>query len=188
MIDNNATRELVAAIESDQPDTRTKAWLGAGKAGPAAFDSLARVMATGSLEVSRAAKRAMWKITHTVGAPGAEGKTDACRRLAALLSARHSVEVRREVLWMLSDLDDGQSVPAIAQLLKDELLRGDARMVLQRIPGAESLAALKHGFRVAPEAFKFELAQSLRKRGVAVDGYPCQKLVPNRNTQVTELK
>ncbi len=58
------------------------------------------------------------------------------------------------------------------------LLREDVRMALERIPIKRAVQALKAGFEVAPEDFKGNLAQSLRKRGVKVEGYPCVKLVP----------
>ena len=60
------------------------------------------------------------------------------------------------------------------------------RMVLERIPGDESLAALKEGLETLPEDFRLHIAQSLRNRGVEVDEnrYPCQKMVPTRATRV----
>jgi hypothetical protein len=59
-------------------------------------------------------------------------------------------------------------------------------MVLERIPGEESLAALRAGIETLPEDFRLNIAQSLRKRGVHVDPkrYPCQKMVPTRKTNV----
>ena len=63
---------------------------------------------------------------------------------------------------------------------EDEHLREDARMALERIPIQRAVQALKAGFEIAPEDFKPNLAQSLRKRGVKVEGYPCVKLVPTK--------
>ncbi len=85
---------------------------------------------------------------------------------------------------MLSEIGGEEQVSAIAVLLGHAELCEDTRMVLERIPGEASVAALKSGFAKADEQFKSNLAQSLRKRGVAVDGYPCQKLVPTRETKV----
>ncbi|MCP5115393.1 MAG: hypothetical protein GY953_31580, partial [bacterium] len=88
-------------------------------------------------------------------------------------------EVRREVLWMISELSDAkQAAQPVAALLDNTDLREDARKVLERLPGDDAVAALQAGFTRADEGFKFHIAQSLRKRGVAVPGYPCQKLLP----------
>jgi HEAT repeat protein len=179
--------QLLAAIKSDDPDTRTNAWLHAGQLGAKPLKPLAEIVTSGPLEVSRAAKRAMWKIVRTAGAPDASGKEDVCAELVDLLDDSQSVAIRRETLWMLSEIGGDQQVPAIADLLGDKELCEDTRMVLERIPGDVSLAALKTGFAKATEQFKPNIAQSLRKRGVTVDGYPCQKLVPTRETKVKAL-
>jgi hypothetical protein len=53
-------------------------------------------------------------------------------------------------------------------------------MALERIPIKRAVSALKTGFEAAPEDFKPNIAQSLRKRGQEVSGYPCVKLVPGK--------
>jgi hypothetical protein len=179
--------KLITAIKSDDADTRTNAWLGAGQLGAKPLKPLAEVATSGPLEVSRAAKRAMWKIVRTAGAPDASGKEDVCAELVDLLDDSQAVAIRREVLWMLSEIGGNEQVPAIADLLGNKDLCEDTRMVLERIPGEVSLSALKNGFAKAAEQFKPNLAQSLRKRGVTVEGYPCQKLVPNRQTKVKAI-
>jgi len=73
-------------------------------------------------------------------------------------------------------------------LLSNSELREDARMVLQRIPGRRSLAALRAGLKAAPKDFKINIAQSLRQRGVRVRGLPCVKLVPTKKTNVKPVK
>ncbi len=176
---------LLAAIQSDDENVRTQAWLRAGELGPAPLKQLAQVMAGGKLEVSRAAQRAMWRIVHVVGAPGATGRDETCAALRELLHDDQPVAVRREVAWMISELSQGeQDVEPIAALLKQENLREDARMVLERLPSENAVAALKTAFESAPDDFKHALAQSLRRRGVQVAGYPSQKLKPTKATRV----
>jgi hypothetical protein len=46
------------------------------------------------------------------------------------------------------------------------------------------VSVLKAAFSAAPEEFKFKLAVTLRNRGVAVNGYPSQKLTPTKATNV----
>ena len=75
-----------------------------------------------------------------------------------------------------------ESVESIAALLRHDALREDARMVLERIPGGESLTSLRNALESVPEDFRLNIAQSLRARGEAVDPekYPCRKLVPTK--------
>jgi hypothetical protein len=176
--------KLITAIKSDDAETRTRAWLSAGQLGAKPLKALAETVASGPLEVSRAAERAMWKIVRTVGAPDASGKEGVCAELVDLLDDTQPVSVRREVLWMLSEIGGDAEVPAIADLLGHEGLCEDSRMVLERIPGEVSLAALKTEFARADEQFKPNLAESLRRRGVEVEGYPCQKRIPTRETKI----
>jgi hypothetical protein len=92
--------------------------------------------------------------------------------------------VRRELLWLLSEIAGDSEVAPVAAWLSDPELRENARLVLQRIPGDPSIKALQKELTTAPEDFKPHLAQSLRARGVTVDGYPSEKLVPVKKTTV----
>ena len=170
---------LIAKIESSDAETRTNAWQRAGDVGAPAVQPLAMVMTDDDLEVARAAKRAMWQIVRHTGRPGAvNAKKAVVGKLCGLLGADQPVSVRREVVWMLSEIGGMASIRPLAELLSNKYLREDARCALERIPIKRAVQALKAGFEVAPEDFKGNLAQSLRKRGVKVAGYPCVKLVP----------
>ncbi len=185
---NKAVAKLIAGIRDDDDKVRAEAWLGAGKVGAAGVKPLARVMSNKELEVARAAKRGLWKIVRHVGRPGAGNKKRAVvGKLVELLGDEHPVPVRREVLWMLSEIGDRKSIKPIAALLSNGDLREDARMVLQRIPSKSAVAALRAGLKAAPEDFKLNIAQSLRQRGVKVRGYYCVKLVPTKKTNVKPL-
>lgn len=189
-------KEFIAKIQEKDDRVRGEAWQSAEKIGPGAVMPLARVMADPKfevhkddpeaiwkLEVGRAAKRALWRIVRHVGRPGADGeKKTTVTRLKRALDRHTAVSLRREVLWMLSEIGEDDTVEPISGLLSDKSLREDARMVLERIPGEKSLAALQAGLAAAPEEFKINIAQSLRKRGVTVPGLPCQKLVPKKKT------
>jgi len=181
---------LIAKIKDKDDKVRSDAWLGAGEIGAPAVAPLAQVMADGELEVARAAKNALWKIVHTAGRPEApeRQKQGVVRRLIELLAPAQANAVRREVLWMLSEIAGDEAVEPIAALISDKELREDARMVLDRIPGDASLAALKAALDKVPEEFKINIAQSLRHRGVEVPGIPCQKLVPTKKTYVVPVK
>ena len=184
-----AVDEFVAKVRNKNDKVRAEALLSAGGVGAPAVKSLAKVMADKDVEVSRAGKRALWKIVRHAGRPRARDEKKAViTELVGLLGDDQPTSVRREVLWMLSEICGRTSIKAIAALLSNKELREDARMVLQRIPGRQSLAALKNGLKAAPKDFKLNIAQSLRQRGVKVRGLACIKLVPTKKTNVKPLK
>ena len=127
----------------------------------------------------------MWKIVRHVGRPGADAeKKPAVAALLALLGENWPVALRRDVLWMLSEIAGDEAVPQIAALLKHADLREDARCCLQRIPGQRSLEALRSALASAEGDFRSALADSLRARGVPVPNVPSKKLVPTKQTSV----
>ena len=181
-------KKLIKKIKDENAEVRTEAWLSAGEVGAPAVRALAKVMTDDNLEVARAAKRALWKIVRHTGRPGADDERRAVEtELIKLLGKKRPVAVRREVLWMLSEIGGSESVMPIAMLITDEDLREDTRMALERIPGEKAVRALKAGLKVGSEDFKPNIAQSLRKRGEEVEGYPCKKLVPTKQTDVKPL-
>ena len=180
--------ELIAGIKSDSAEKRTQAWQSAGQVGAPAVKALAKVMTDDNLEVARAVKRALWQIVRYTARPGANREKRAVEaELIELLGDEQPVAVKREELWMLSEIGSRRSIDSIAGLIKNEDLCEDARMALERIPNRRAVAALKTAFAEAPEDFKPNLAQSLRKRGEEVTDYPCQKLVPTKKTDVKPL-
>jgi HEAT repeat protein len=88
--------------------------------------------------------------------------------------------MRREIIWMLSEIGDDAAITPLAALLADPQLREDARCALTRLPGRRATSALKAALAEAPEDFRFALADSLRARGEKVSGHPSRKLVPTR--------
>jgi hypothetical protein len=183
--DAAAVDELIAKIKSQDEKVRARAWLGAGQVGAAAVEPLAETMTDANREVALAAKRALAQIVHDAGRPGAEEQKKAViAELPLLLGDRRPVAVRREVLWLISEIGGDESVDAVAALLTNAELREDARCALQRIPGDKSLAALRAGLGSLPADFRPAVAESLRARGVPVSGYPDQKLVPTKPTGV----
>jgi len=185
---SDAVKELINGIKDADDKVRTQAWLNAGQAGAPAVKALAEAMTDDDLEVARAAKRALWKIVRHAGRPRAVKEKRAVEaELVGLLGKDQPVSVRREVIWMLSEIGARNAIKAIARLIANKKLREDARMALERIPNKQALQALRFRFKKAPGDFKPNLAQSLRKRGVEVDGYPCQKLVPKKKTHLKPL-
>ena len=177
--------ELVARIKSTDDKVRGPAWQSAGPVGAPAVKPLAAVMTDADFEISRSAKRALYNIVRHAGRPGAKKEAKAVETELIPLLNSDAVTIRREVLWMLSEIGDDDAIAPMAALLTDKEVREDARCALMRLPGNKATKALKSAFSSAPEEFKPALAESLRERGEKVSGYPSQKLVPTRSTTVS---
>ncbi len=177
--------ELKAGIQDKDAAVRTQTWQDAAKLGAAGIAPLAEITESGELEVHRAAERGLWAIVRHAGRPGAgDDRKAVCEALTTLLKPERPETLRRQVAWMLSEIGDSDAVAALSVQLADPVLREDARMAIERIPGEASVAALKTALDTADDDFKPSLAQGLRARGVDVEGIPCEKLVPTRETEV----
>jgi HEAT repeat protein len=141
-------------------------------------------MTDSNFEVARSAKRAVWKIVRHAGSPATNRERQAVQTELLALLKDQPTPVRCEVLWMLSEIADENAVAPMAALLSDADTREDARCALMRIPGKPVTKAFSNAFKTAPEDFKFALAESLRKRGETVKGYPSKKLTPTKQTTV----
>lgn len=183
----NTIDELIKRIASDDDEVRTAAWLSAGDIGAPAVEPLAGLMTDTSMEIGRAAKRGLGRIVRHCGRPGADAERQAVSSELVGLLDKQPAGVRREMLWMLSEIGGDDCVGSIASLLTDSELREDARMALERIPGDASLDALKTAFDGAPADFKPNFAESLRCRGAEVADAPSTKLTPVKPTEVKSL-
>jgi HEAT repeat protein len=188
MADPPAVDKLITEIQSTDETVRGGAWQNAAPLGAQAVKPLASLMAHQDFEVARSAKRALWKIVRHAGRPKAEKEHKAVQaELVALLDSALAA-VRREALWMLSEIGDDSVVQAIAKMLADVEVREAARCALERMPTAKAIRALDHALKTAPEDFGPALANSLRVRGREIKGYPSPKLLPTRATTVESKK
>ncbi len=154
------------------------------QAGAPAVKPLAEAMTDADFEVARAAKRALYRIVRHAGRPGAQPEAKAVIKELVPLLQTAPAPVRREVLWMLSEIGGDEVIDPMAALLAGPETREDARCALMRFSSRKATAAFKTAFASAPEEFKFALAETLRGRGVKVSGYPSRKLTPDRQTTV----
>ncbi len=177
--------ELASALRSKDDPQRAAASDAAPQCGAAAIPAVSPLLADPDTETLRAAKRALFKIVRHAGRPGAAAEAKSVEKeLVAALKASSSVPERRELLWMLSEIGGDDAVKAVAALLSNTDLREDARCVLQRLPGKAAVKALQTALNTAPEEFRYPIAESLRKRGEKVSGYPSKRLVPTKQTGV----
>ncbi len=185
---DDAVGQLLAKIKDKSDKVRYEGISSAGPVGAAAVKPLVQTMTEGEMEVARAARRALWNIVRYAGRPKARKESAAVvQELLAALEGNAPVNVKRELMWMISELAGDEAVEPIAALIKDKDLREDARMVLQRLPGKKSLAALRTALETAPEEFRPNIAVSLRARGQKVAGYPSARLEPTLQTKVQVL-
>jgi HEAT repeat protein len=182
--DSPEVADLLARLHSRDDAVRGPAFHNAGPLGAPAVRSLARAMSDADPEAARAAKRALWNVVHHAGRPGATREALAVERALVALPPSQPNSIRREVIWMLSEIGGSESIPHLAALLSDPLLREDARCALQRIPGTESLAVLRRAQGSTDPSFAEALADALRARGEKVDHPPSRKLQPTRRTTV----
>ncbi len=179
--------DLVQRIKSPDETVSGPAWQNAHQFGPDAVGALAPLLEDPNAEVRRSAKRGMYQVLRRAGCPGSESQQRAVQKQLLPLLQSQAPFVRREALWMLSEIGSGDAIAAIAALLTDPEVHDDARCVLLRFPGKSSLPALKKAFVSAPEEYKCALADSLRALGERVEGYPSRKLIPTKKTTVEPL-
>jgi HEAT repeat protein len=175
---------LVDRIKSTDETVSGAAWQSAGPYGAAAVQPLAALMADEDFELARKAKRALYLVVRHVGHPAAVRERRAVERQLILMLASSPSRVRREVVWMLSEIAGDRAIGPMAALLADKELREDARCALTRHPAPGAVTALKAAFAHARGDFKYALAESLRERGEKVSGFPSRKLVPAAQTSV----
>jgi len=176
--------DLIARIKSTDDDVRSSALQDVGSRGAPAVKPLAAMLTDSDSEVARSAKRALYRIIHYTGRPGAEREARAVEGELIPLLKSDAASVRREVLWLLSEIGGQDAVAPMAALLPDAEVREDARCALMRLPSVGATAALRSAFASVPEDFKFALAESLRQRGEKIAGYPSKKLSPTKQTSV----
>jgi len=175
---------LIERIRSQDEAVSGAAWQSVGPYGAAAVKPLAALMADGDFELARKGKRALYLVVRRAGYPKATRERKAVEReLIAVLSSGPG-PVRREVVWMLSEIGSTRAVKPMAALLLEPQLREDARCALTRQPSPGAVSAIKSAFATASGDFKYALAESLRQRGVPVEGYPTRKLLPTAHTSV----
>jgi HEAT repeat protein len=176
---------LIKNIQSTDDTVRAAARDAAGPLGAKAVLPLAKIATSGELEIARAAKRAILNIVYFAGRPGAEAEAKAvAAELLKLLGDSEPLQFRRDVLWMTWQIAGEEAVEPVAALLAIDELREDARMALERLPGAGATAALQAGRARVSEAEKPAFAHSLRVRGVEVAGVPDLRLKPTKKTSV----
>ena len=176
---------LLKNIQSTEDGVRAGARDHAGAVGAKAVGPLAKIAASGELEIARAANRAIQNIVYHAGRPGAAEEAKAvAAELLKLLGDSQPTQLRRDVLWMTWQIAGEEAVEPVAALLGHKELGEDARMALERLPGDKATAVLQAALAKANDDAKPALAHSLRVRGVETPGVPDLRLKPTKKTSV----
>jgi hypothetical protein len=177
--------EFAAGLKSTDDRRRADTINAASALGAPCVPTAAQLLADSDTETRRAAKRALDYVVHHAGRPGAAKEARAVEtELLASLAAATAAQQKRELIWLVSEIGDADSVKALADLMANADVREDARCALERIPGRASLRALRRALRTVPEDFRPAVADSLRHRGDKVPEYPSRRLVPTKTTTV----
>ena len=177
-------QELISKIRSEEDPSKAPAWQRAGPLGAPAVRPLLALWNDPSFEAVRKARRALQAVVRHAGHPGAAKESAAVQRELIAALKPGDARVRRDIVWLLSELPGEGAVKALAALLSDPAVREDVRCALTRIPGPKATSALRSALTKAPAEFQEALAESLRARGETVAGYPSKKLVPCARTTV----
>jgi len=185
-----AVAELIRKLKSDSSETRTQAWFECGPLGAPAIPPLAALWADAAaeLEVQRAARHAVAQIVRFASRPESRKSRKAVlAELHRLVEADRPSQMRRELLWLLSEIAGDESLSVLSRLLTQETVREEACMALERIPGKRSLKILQTAVGEVPADFKPVLAAALDRRGRKVSGVPSRRLEPTAQTHVQPL-
>ncbi|NUL82443.1 MAG: hypothetical protein HUU60_06930 [Armatimonadetes bacterium] len=155
---------VIELLKSINPDMRMRGIkMAAGLGGEGVF-FIATVAASEDRAQARAAMMALHNLVHHAARPESREARDVATQLLELAQGPRSRFVWTEAFYLLGLIGDRSIVPQLAKLLENSERRYDARMALERIPGRESLAALKQAHKGAVGDFREALAQSIEAR------------------------
>jgi HEAT repeat protein len=161
-------KETLEQLKSEDMKVRNAAMEAAGPLGPTAVAPLAELMKLDVRTSGRDAKLALQNVVNYSGRPGAETEAKAvtAELLKVASSANHPRFIRGDALCWVGYIGGPDAIPALVKLLDDRVIREDARTALERIPGEQSLAALKKAESAGATDFRKNIQQSIRNRGL----------------------
>ena len=163
-----AVRDLLYQIKFGTNAQRNEAIYSAPRLGTKAIPHLARVMAAWNTPGQcRGAHEAIKRIVFNGYRAGGE-QSAVTAELLKLIAPDSPEKVRREALYLLGFAGGADSVPAVARLLDDSVLREDARMALERNSARDAESALRAAHRRSEGAWRAALDYSLRRRRMSL--------------------
>lgn len=137
---------LMADIRSGDVEVRQRAVEQARLIGTPLIVPLGQVMAGNDPATAKAALEALRVVAHHAARPGASSeRRTASRELLKLTNPTFPRHVRVEAIYLLGCVGTSEVVSGLAALLRERDVATEARMALQRIPGAASRRVLASG-------------------------------------------
>ena len=159
-------KEFLTNLESSDKDVRFKAWRAAGEVSAATVPQLAKLIATGTAGVAKAAREAMTTMTHSVGKQESARRDEVVDSLT-VVAISGAMVARVHALRSLSFIAGPEVLPRIVPLLKNADLREEAIFCMERIPGNEASLALINVYRDTAQDFKARILYALGHRRAA---------------------
>jgi aconitase B len=178
-------QETLKQLKSEDMNDRYKAWDAAGPLGASAVKPLVAVSKMDNRTFGKAGKLALQNVVNYAGRPGAEDEAKAIAKELMQVAADPSNPrmIRADALYFIGTIGGSAEIPGLAKLLQDRVIREEARQALERIPGDESLAALKTAATTGATDFHRNIQQSLYNRaltnetiGIKADGTAVSRL------------
>jgi len=160
--------ETLKQLKSEDMNDRFTAWEAAGPLGATAVKPLAAISKQDNRTIGKAGKLALQNVVNYAGRPGAEAQAKAVAKELMEVASDHQNPrmVRTDALYFIGTIGGSAEIPGLIKLLEDRVVREDARQALERIPGDESLAALKSAAATVQADFRKNIQQSLHNRAL----------------------
>lgn len=156
---------FLATMDNASATLRYPAWTTAEKYGPSVIVPLGEKMEAADRSKSQDLKRAIERIVHQAGQPGADAERKAvAAELVKLLVPDRSAKVKNEILDLLGYIADESNLSTIEPLLADEAVRVEACRAIQRIPGRAATACLEQSLEKSQGDFTIALLGALGQR------------------------
>jgi HEAT repeat protein len=172
------SEKFLAAIQSENADTRYAAWSGAAAQDPEVIPQLGKLLAEAkSPGVRRAAGEALARMVHA--RRGAIEKP-----LLALTAPDQPPWTRTMALRHLSSVGGDATVAAVARFLREPAIQEEAVFCLERIPGKASDDALLAALKDVKDDFKPRVLAALGHRKTAAAAEACAALMSSTNLDI----
>lgn len=173
---------FLATMDNASATLRYPAWTTAEKYGPSVIVPLGEKMEAADRSKSQDLKRAIERIVHQAGQPGADAERKAvAAELVKLLVPDRSAKVKNEILDLLGYIADESNLSTIEPLLADEAVRVEACRAIQRIPGRAATECLEKSLEKSQGDFTIALLGALGQRKDKSAGPALEKFMNQSN-------
>jgi HEAT repeat protein len=163
--ENQALFALLLAIQGQDKEARVAAIEKAPLVGTRAIVPLGGICSGPDRGAAKAAGEALRRVVHHTARPGATAERKAATtQLLRMTRKEWPRQQRVEALYLLGLVGGSESIPAIMEQMKDPDVNEEARMALERIPGAAATHALQRASRTATPNLRPAIEQALRHR------------------------